>query len=245
MFVSHSVWHFAKRLLWFPSNVSNLPKESILLIVENKPVWWISLYQLPVGLQFMSKLLLLDGRGNWPVYVARSQGLTGCTSESSSALRSQPHSSCYTDAPRIRRLFFCERMTPSFAPDSCAGSLFALSWVVLIKLCCRSSERRLMDAQEVWQLWEDAGQSGPAAICSLSFTALLMEKQTKQHGSEPRRQTNVHTRTHLQCARLNTKHRFMWQTRGPVCTYVCVWGGHVFFLPFRKIKLGVSHGCEI
>lgn len=84
-------------------------------------------------------------------------------------------------------------MVLSFAPDSCAGLLFALSWVVLIKLCCRTSERRLMDAQEVWQLWEDAGQSGPAAICSLSFTALLMEKQTKQHGSEPCRQTHTHT----------------------------------------------------
>lgn len=104
-------------------------------------------------------------------------------------------SSCFTDAPRNPRLFFCGRMVLSFAPDSCAGLLFALSWVVLIKLCCRSSERRLMDAQEVWQLWEDAGQSGPAAICSLSFTALLMEKQTKQHGSEPYRQTHTHTHT--------------------------------------------------
>ncbi len=124
------------------------------------------------------------------------------------------YSSCFTDASRNPRPFFCGRMVLSFAPDSCAGLLFALSWVVLIKLCCRSSERRLMDAQEVWQLWEDAGQSGPAAICSLSFTALLMEKQTKQHGSEPCRQT--HTRTarthaHLSCTQLNTKHHFMWQ----------------------------------
>lgn len=128
------------------------------------------------------------------------------------AQQSRPHWRFDTDAPRNPRLFFCERMTLSFAPDSCTGSLFALSWVVLIKLCCRSSERRLMDAQEVWQLWEDAGQSGPAAICSLSFTALLMEKQTKQRGSEPCRQTNARTctRTHLQHARLNTKHRFMW-----------------------------------
>lgn len=105
------------------------------------------------------------------------------------------HASCFTDAPRNPRPFFCGRMVLSFAPDSCTGLLFALSWVVLIKLCCRSSERRLMDAQEVWQLWEDAGQSGPAAICSLSFTALLMEKQTKQHGSEPCRQTRTHAHT--------------------------------------------------
>lgn len=118
-----------------------------------------------------------------------------CVSATVSALQnllqSHPHSSYFTDASRNLRLFFCGRMVLSFAHDSCAGLLFALSWVVLIKLCGRSSERRLMDAQEVWQLWEDAGQNGPAAICSLSFTALLMEKQTKQHGSEPCRQTHT------------------------------------------------------
>lgn len=243
MLVSRSAWHFTERLLWFPSNASNLPKESILLIAENKLVRWICLYQLSVGLQFMFQSLLLDLRGHWPVYVAGSRGLTGCTYESSCVittiyparssarvLRSRPHSSCCTDAPWNRRLFFCERMTPSFAPDSCAGSLFVLSWVVLIKLCCRSSERRLMDAQEVWQLWEDAGQSGPAAICSLSFTALLMEKQTKQHGSEPCRQTNTHTRTHLQRARLNTKKRVGLSARTPVCGGGGGVGGGAFYL---------------
>ena len=155
-------------------------------------------------------------------------------------------------------------MVLSFAPDSCAGLLFALSWVVLIKLCCRSSERRLMDAQEVWQLWEDAGQSGPAAICSLSFTALLMEKQTKQHGSEPCRQTHTRTHTHTRTPQMHTaKHKtslYVTEMRARllslysplldacvhmlacvymsvcVCMSVCV----LFFSTFQRNKVG----CE-
>lgn len=41
-----------------------------------------------------------------------------------SAQQSRPHWSLHTDAARNPRLFFCERMSLSFAPDSCAGSLF-------------------------------------------------------------------------------------------------------------------------
>lgn len=115
------------------------------------------------------------------------------------------HTNCFTDAFGNARPFFCGRMVLSFAPDSCAGLLFALSWVVLIKLCCRTSEKRLMDAQEVWQLSEDAGQSGPAAICSLSFTALLMEKQNQTTWIWAL-QTHIHTHAHTE----NTKHHFMW-----------------------------------
>lgn len=170
------------------------------------------------------------------------------------------YAGCFTDVSRNPRPFFCGRMVLSFTPDSCAGLLFALSWVVLIKLCCRSSERRLMDAQEVWQLWEDAGQSGPAAICSLSFTALLMEKQTKQHGSEPCRQTDTHIHTHTpqlhaakhktslyvteMRARLLSLYSPLLDACVRVCWWVCICVS-AFFLPFSEIKLGVSHGCEI
>lgn len=139
-------------------------------------------------------------------------------------------------------------MVLSFAPDSCAGLLSALSWVVLIKLCCRTSERRLMDAQEVWQLSEDAGQSGPAAICSLSFTALLMEKQNQTTWIWAL-QTHTHARSHTHTHTLmaeNTKHHFMWQ-RWEVCFVVlfphvgCVFMCVCFFFPtFQQNKVG----CE-
>lgn len=133
---------------------------------------------------------------------------------------------------------------------------FILSWVVLIKLCCRTSERRLMDAQEVWQLWEDAGQSGPAAICSLSFTALLMEKQTKQQGSEPadRHNTHTHTGMHTHLWAHTAKHKaslHMTEMRGrllsshsPLCVCKCRFP-FFFSLPFSEIKLGASHSSEI
>lgn len=138
-----------------------------------------------MGYSLCHKPLLWDGTGHWRVYVGRNWGLIGCMYESSCVIRtiypvctsarvlwSQPHSSCCTDAPRNRRLFFCERMTPSFAPDSCAGSLFALSWVVLIKLCCRSSERRLMDAQEVWQLWGCRTERASSHLFPLLYSSL-------------------------------------------------------------------------
>lgn len=156
---------------------------------------------------------------------------------------------------RNPRPFFCGRMVLSLAPDSCAGLLFPLSWVVLIKLCCRTAEGRLMDAQEVWQLWEDAGQSGPAAICSLSFTALLMEKQTKQHGSEPCRHTRARTRLIVHTAkhktsfhvtemrgRLLSLYSLLLDMLSCVCVCVCACFFFLFFPPstFQRNKVG----CE-